>query len=234
MLPFRLWKAKLYSFIGVAFARPCITQPPLDPVTSAQKHKLLCVSLPPASWDCPPLQWVTIAVGWENLQAGRRLMGEKEKSLISLYLPCTEEEPLLLTAFCMKVKLLTTGGLFRMSFLLHFFSLTLCPSHFPFSFSLPSSLLSFWSFLLSSHQPLSLFSLATTLFPFTHHVFSKYSSSCVLSSLALQIQKSWDHLTLSHHSPKAVHGGITIKYVLLKFISFIWSALGVLVAASEI
>ena len=232
------YEAKSVLFIGTCKA---LHNPiPLDPVTSALEHKLLCVSCSPSGGTVHHLQWATITVGCEKTYKQEEDWWEREGKVpfISLYLLGTEEEPLLLTAFCMKVKLLTTvWGLFRMSFFFPISSLSTPRVHpiSSFSFSLPSSLLSFLvlpPLLSSAFIPLFFSNYFISLHP---PQFSKYSSSYVLSSLALKIQKSYETTQHCHSNfLKAwVHGESSTNMFFLKFILFI-CLLWVLVAASEI
>ena len=132
-----------------AFAGPCITQPlwTLSPVLW-NTNSCVSLALPLEGLPTPPLSHYSSGA-WANLQGRKKIDGEREGKVpfISLYLLCTEEETLLLTAFCMKVKLLTpVWGLFRLSFFFPIYSLSTPAVSIPFPlfpFSLPSSLLSF-------------------------------------------------------------------------------------------
>lgn len=157
-----------------AFARPCITQPlwTLSPVLwNTNSCVSLALPLEGLSITCsePLSQWGVRKPTSRKKIDGRR----KEKSLSFLFTFCALKRNLYswqLFAWkssCWPLFEVYLECLFSSPFLL---SLLLVSIPFPlFPSPCPVVFFHFWSFLLSSHQPLSLFSLATTLFPFTHH-----------------------------------------------------------------
>lgn len=98
----------------------------------------------------------------------------EEKSLLLPISPALQRGSFLLTAFCLKFKLLTTDEDLERLFLPHFLSVYLScvlifPSLFPLLFAQPSFAYPPPSLPLSSHQAYSPLSLENNLFPFTHY-----------------------------------------------------------------